>query len=214
MAGEGERPRPSVAAVLLAAGLSRRMGPENKLLLPVAGEPMVRRCARALVESGVTSVTVVLGHEGEFVAAALAGLPVTFTRNADYYDGRTSSVRAGLAAAPDADGHLMALADQPMLTGADIDQLLALFAGVPAGSALVPCYRRRRGNPVIMPGDARAAIMLSGDAFGCREFLDSFPDRVVYRDVDSPGVVADIDTPQAYQSWREARLIAADRSSS
>ncbi len=74
---------PSVSAVLLAAGESRRMGGRNKLLLPIGGEPQVRRAARALLGSKLVEVIAVLGHAHEDVAAALAGLPLATVLNPD-----------------------------------------------------------------------------------------------------------------------------------
>ena len=83
-----------VSAILLAAGESRRMGDVNKLLLKVEGEAMVRRVARALIDSRADEVVVVLGHQAEAVGQALDGLAVQTVVNADYRDGQMSSMRA------------------------------------------------------------------------------------------------------------------------
>ena len=85
-----------VSAVLLAAGQSRRMGADNKLLLPIDGEPVVRRTARQLLGAGLEEVVVVLGHEADSVSGALDGLAVRAVVNPDYRDGQMTSVRAGL----------------------------------------------------------------------------------------------------------------------
>ena len=83
-----------VPAILLAAGESRRMGDVNKLLLKVEGEAMVRRVARALIDSRADEVVVVLGHQAEAVGQALDGLEVRRVVNADYRDGQMNSMRA------------------------------------------------------------------------------------------------------------------------
>ncbi len=86
-----------VAAVILAAGASTRMG-RNKLLLPVDGEAMVHRAARRALAAGLAPVVVVLGHESERVRAALADLDVTFATSPDSTGPTSVSLHAGLAA--------------------------------------------------------------------------------------------------------------------
>jgi molybdenum cofactor cytidylyltransferase len=76
-----------VAAVLLAAGLSSRMGGRNKLLIEIGGEPLVRRSARTYLAAGA-DVHVVLGHEAGAVRVALAGLPLTFVENPNFAVGQ------------------------------------------------------------------------------------------------------------------------------
>ncbi len=187
-----------VAAVLLAAGSSRRMNGANKLLLPVAGEPMIRRMARTLLASRVTSVTVVTGHEAERVAAALEGLPVRLVRNERHADGQMTSVRSGVLAATAADGWLICLGDQPALTAADIDHLVEAFAQAPPGRILVPLWQGRRGNPIILPASARAEVEAGGVNFGCRNLIRRHPERVHTLEAQSAAVLADVDTPAAY----------------
>lgn len=86
-----------MAAVILAAGASRRMG-SNKLLLPVDGEPMVRRAVRRALAAGLSPVVVVLGHESARVRAALDGLAVSFAESPDPTGPTSASLHAGLRA--------------------------------------------------------------------------------------------------------------------
>ncbi|MCG8421946.1 MAG: NTP transferase domain-containing protein, partial [Proteobacteria bacterium] len=90
-----------VGAIVLAAGRSSRMGAENKLLLPVSGEPMVRHPVDAAFGAGLSPVVVVTGHEVEAVRAALAGKPVRFAHNPDFATGLSSSLGRGIAAMDD-----------------------------------------------------------------------------------------------------------------
>jgi molybdenum cofactor cytidylyltransferase len=109
------RPAPRIAAILLAAGESRRMG-TNKLLLPVAGEPLVRRACRVALGAGLHSL-VVPGHESERVRAALAGLDCRFALNADVGGPLSSSLHRGLECLPaDAEGAVVMLADMVNVT--------------------------------------------------------------------------------------------------
>jgi len=112
--------RTIVAAVVLAAGSSTRMG-QNKLLLDLGGETVVRRAVRAAVEAGVDKVVVVLGHEAERVGAALAGLPCLTVINADHAEGVGTSLRLGVSkAAAEAGAIVVVLADMPFVTPAMI----------------------------------------------------------------------------------------------
>jgi len=184
----------TIAAIVLAAGRSSRMAPCNKLLEPVGGEPLVRRVAGVVLESGARPILVVTGYEAPHVAAALAGLDLTIVANPDYADGLSTSLRAGLEALPSGiDGTLICLGDMPQV---DTEVLSALTASFTGESAIcVPVYRGRRGNPVLWGRRYFAEIMtLSGDA-GARPLLARHREHVVEVEVASDGIFADVDTP-------------------
>lgn len=108
--------RPRLAAVVLAAGSSTRMG-RNKLLLELGGETLVRRAVRAALGGGVDEVVVVLGHQEPEVRAELLGLPCTFVLNPDHAEGAGTSVRTGVRqVAADTDAIVVMLADMPFVT--------------------------------------------------------------------------------------------------
>ncbi len=116
--------RARLAAVVLAAGSSTRMG-RNKLLLELGGETLVRRAVRAAVGAGVDQVVVVLGHQEPQVRAELLGLPCTFVLNPDHAEGAGTSVRTGVRqVAADTDAIVVMLADMPFVT-ADMIATLA-----------------------------------------------------------------------------------------
>ncbi|TCS63102.1 nucleotidyltransferase family protein [Varunaivibrio sulfuroxidans] len=198
----------SITAVLLAAGRSRRFGSENKLLADMGGAPMVRRTAERLCAGKAARVVVVVGHEGDRVAAALAGLPVAVVRNARHRDGLASSVRAGLAAVDgDAAGAMMCLADQPLLEPEHYNALIDAFAARP-GRILVPYFEGKRGNPVILPAAILGAVLgtaLEGGAdSGFRVFIDAHPDWVDRLEMGSPAYTIDFDTPRALAALDKA----------
>jgi molybdenum cofactor cytidylyltransferase len=119
--------RPRVAAVVLAAGSSSRMG-RNKLLLDLGGETMVRRAVRAAIGGGVDEVVVVLGHDEQLVRAELAGLPCTPVVNPDHAEGAGTSVRTGVRqVAAVADALVVVLADMPYVTAEMIATLVARY---------------------------------------------------------------------------------------
>ena len=185
---------PQVSGLLLAAGESRRMGATNKLLLELEGEPLVRRAARVLLASGLGQIVVVLGHERERVAAALEGLALSSVVNPDYAHGQMSSVHVGLGAlGGPAAGVMICLADQPLLTPADVDALIAAFAGRGAKSIVVPVFEGRRGNPIVLAQEHRGAILEANRNLGCKHLVTRNPELVLSVAWANDHVVRDLD---------------------
>jgi molybdenum cofactor cytidylyltransferase len=193
-----------IAAIVLAAGRSTRMGEANKLLADIGGTPMVRRVVEAALASRARSVLVVVGHQSEEVRGALAGLDVTFVANADYAAGLSTSLKAGIAAVPEtAAGALVLLGDMPGIRADHIDRLIAAFkaAGTPE-AIVVPVHGGRRGNPVLWPRARFAEIMqLEGDA-GARRLLAEHPGAVREVDLGTEAIFVDVDTPEALVKLR------------
>jgi molybdenum cofactor cytidylyltransferase len=188
-----------VIAVILAAGLSARMAPQNKLLLDFGGEPLVRRLAREAVSSKAAKVFIVIGHDRWNVRKAIAGLPVTTVENPDYTESQMTSVRAGVLAAPEAAGYLIIPGDMPLLTGADFDRLIARFDELGGEKAVVPFDETERGNPIVIPGWSREEMYRRGINFGCRNLLINFPELVSPFRTAEPQFFQDCDTPEAYR---------------
>ncbi len=187
---------PKVAALILAAGLSRRMGKANKLLAEIDGAPMVARVADAVLASKASLVLVVTGHEAERVGAALAGRRLGLVHNPDYAEGLSSSLRRGLAALPgDADGVLVCLGDMPRVTAGHIDSIIAAFNPLEGRAICVPTCRGKWGNPVLFarqffPEMAR----LKGDA-GARHLIGQHHEMVAEVEMGDEAVLIDVDSP-------------------
>jgi molybdenum cofactor cytidylyltransferase len=194
---------PKVAALVLAAGRSTRMGGPNKLLEEVGGVPVVRRVVEALSASGITDITLVTGHMPEAIAAA-AGPGVTRAAyNPDYAEGLSTSLRAGLAhVPPDVDAVLVALGDMPGLTPALVGQIVAAFDPAHGRAIVVPTAEGRRGNPVLWANRFRDELKtLQGDV-GARHLLGIHGNVVADVPVTGEGVLLDVDTPEALASAR------------
>jgi molybdenum cofactor cytidylyltransferase len=197
------RQAPRIAALVLAAGRSTRMGRENKLLADVGGVSIVRRVVETALASSAAPIHVVVGHQAADVKAALAGLDVTYVESAHFTDGLSASLRAGLAALPDdIDGALVMLGDMPEIAPDLIDRLIAAFAPKEGRSIVVPCANSKRGNPVLWAKSFFAEMAeVSGDT-GAKHLLGAHADEVV-EIAANQAVHADIDTPAALSALRQ-----------
>ena len=187
-----------ICALVLAAGRSQRMGTQ-KLLLPVGGQPMIARIVDQLLASPIDRVFAVIGPDGDRIAAALAGRPVTFVVNADEQGEMLSSVRCGLAALPqECTAALVVLGDQPGLTANVVAQLLRAFQTADRG-IVVPTADGRRGHPLLVALRYRDEILTSYDAVGLRGLLQAHPEDVYEVEVGTPRILEDLDTPQDFE---------------
>jgi molybdenum cofactor cytidylyltransferase len=186
----------SVAAIVLAAGSSRRMGPANKLLTHWRGRSLVRHVARTAVNSLAVETIVVTGHESEVVARELDGLKIRIVDNPHFADGLSSSLATGINALAEAQaGAVILLADMPMLHIDTLNKLIEAFEETKGMSICVPVCGGRRGNPVVWPSQFFPEILqLSGDR-GARDLLKTHKDRVREVNFIDSGVLIDIDSP-------------------
>ncbi len=205
-------PPREIAVIVLAAGQSRRMGKRNKLLEPVAGEPMVRhavRAAAAAAEGGLP-VVVVTGHERSKVEASLAGFDVAFTHNPDYGAGLSTSLARGVAALPSGvEGAIVCLADMPGVRARHLRRLREAFDPGAGAAICVATRRGKRGNPVLFASRFFAEMCdVEGDV-GARHLIGAYADLV--REVEMPddGVLLDIDSPGALRAYRSGAMAGA-----
>jgi molybdenum cofactor cytidylyltransferase len=198
---------PKVSAVVLAAGLSSRMGGPHKLLLDVGGQPMLRRVVEAVLAVQPAEVVVVTGFRAPEITAALDGLAVRFVDNPAYADGQPGSVVAGVRVLTAlCDAVMIVLGDQPLLTPASLARLIAAFRTVPEGrSILVPTSGGQRGNPVLFAARHIPAIQAGRMKLGCRRLIETYPDQVALIEMADDAFTQDCDTPEDYAAM-QARL--------
>jgi molybdenum cofactor cytidylyltransferase len=187
-----------VAALVLAAGRSQRMGAANKLLAMVDGKPIVAHVVDRLVDSGLARIVIVTGHQAEAVAAALAGRPVAFVHNADYAAGMAASIRTGIGAlGAEASGAMICLGDMPRVAAGTLRALRDAFDPDGGNGICVPVHGGRRGNPVIWAERFFPELAaLHGDVGGRTLFADH-EEEIAEVPVDDPAIFLDIDTQDA-----------------
>ena len=187
---------PTVAAIVLAAGRGTRFGDDPKLLAELDGKPLVRHAVETALAAHLPTM-VVLGHRAADIRTALADLTVGFVGNPAYADGLSTSLKAGFAALPmGPEAAIVLLGDMPMLDRELLSRLIATWDKAGRPSAVIPVAEGRRGNPVLLSRRLAPAIAtLTGDS-GAGLLLRSVAD-VVEMPVETPGVLIDIDTPDA-----------------
>jgi CTP:molybdopterin cytidylyltransferase MocA len=181
-----------VAAVLLAAGESRRLG-RPKQLLPHGGQPLLRVLATEIVSSQCESTAVVLSGRDPAVRACLEGLPVAILVNAESAEGMASSIRRGVAWASRerADGVLLMVCDQPALTREHVDRLLDARS---AGTRIVASrYEGGLGVPALFSREMFGALLALRGDMGARKLIQAEEGVLA---VDWPAGAVDIDTPE------------------
>lgn len=193
-----------VAAIVLAAGESARMGRPKPLLPWERGQTVIEAIAARLVALRLAEIVIVTGHRAADVARAVGWLPVRVVHNPDYRQGEMiSSVQAGLRALPqEIAACLVVMGDQPALSVRVVDQVLLAY-GRGCGEIVAPVYEGQRGHPVLF--DCRYwPELLALEAGAPRDVIARYPDRLHLVPVDDDSILRDIDTPEDYR--RERRL--------
>jgi len=193
-----------VSAVVLAAGMSSRMGERFKLLLDVNGQPMIRRTASNVLAVGPVETIVVTGYRADKIEAALAGLSVRFVHNENHREGQPTSVAAGVRALTSfCQAVMVVLGDQPLVAPDDLRALIDAYATVERESILVPHHAGKRGNPILFAARHIPAVVTGGLNVGCRHLIETHADQVARLEFASDVYTFDCDTPDDY-----ARLLA------
>jgi molybdenum cofactor cytidylyltransferase len=187
-----------VAAIVLAAGRSTRMGAVNKMLAEIGGKPLVRIAAEQAVASRAQPVIVVTGHEREKVEAALKGLPVRLVHNRDFSEGLGTSLKTGIAAVPEeADAAIVCLGDMPQVDATLINRLIGAFDPERGALVVVPSIEGRRGNPVVWSRRFFHDLMAIQGDIGARHLIGNYAEAVVEVPVVGEAALTDVDTPES-----------------
>jgi molybdenum cofactor cytidylyltransferase len=191
----------NVAALVLAAGRSSRMGGPNKLLAEIGGRPLVRIAVEEALGSRARPIFVVTGHQRERVEAALKGPPVTLVHNPHFADGLGTSLKAGIAALPaEADGVIVCLGDMPQVDAALIDRLIAAFDPDHGALVVMPTIDGKRGNPVVWARRFFPDLMAVEGDVGARHLIGRYAEAVAEVPVAGNAALTDIDTPEAFEA--------------
>lgn len=194
---ELDKPLPAIAGLMLAAGSSSRAGSINKLLVNVAGVPMVRCIAESLLDSKLESLQVVTGHENTRVETALDGLGLQLHYCPSYRMGMAHSLSHGISRLPVCDAVLVCLSDMPHITAELINFLIDSVGSQASEVIAVPVFQGTRGNPVMVGKVFFDSLLQHDGDTGARFLMKEYPDRVVEIEVPENSVLTDYDTAEA-----------------
>jgi molybdenum cofactor cytidylyltransferase len=194
----GNEQKSGVSAIVLAAGMSRRMG-TPKQLLRMGGETILERTLRNVRTSAVSEIVLVLGHAAADVEKEISSERVKIVHNQEYQQGMGTSLRTGLAAVnPETNAALVVLADQPFVRPETLNKLIACHEES-RPQIIIPLYKGFRGNPVLLDRVVFPELSaLSGDV-GCRAIFGSHTENIRKLEVDDVGILLDIDSPEEYR---------------
>jgi len=188
---------PEIWAIILAAGESGRMQ-TNKLLLPFHGKTMIETVIDHVRQADIDQILVVLGAFSDELLPVVSCLPVKHCCNNEYKKGMLSSVQRGLRNVPaDLDAVLIFLGDQPAIP-VEVTRMLIREYRKSEKRIVIPVYKGRRGHPLLIDGKYRHIIGKLDHAVGLRDLLHKYPEDVLEVNVESPGILKDIDTPEDY----------------
>jgi molybdenum cofactor cytidylyltransferase len=193
-----QTPSPFISGILLAAGLSSRMG-EPKQLLPFGESTIVETVVDSMLGAKFNEVIVVVGHCGAQVRAQLGTRPVRIVFNSDYREGMLTSAQTGIRTLQGNEAFALMLVDQPFITSDLIDQVVSAYTQTNKGIAL-PSYNYKRGHPVIFHQRyAREILALDAESGGVRTLFKKYEDDIHYVTVDTDRVLRDIDYREDYE---------------
>jgi molybdenum cofactor cytidylyltransferase len=210
-ASTGVRPAPGgpplVSAIVLAAGGSTRLG-RPKQLLDYRGTTLLRHSVSQALASRCHPVIVVLGADEERCRQELDGLDVHVALNPDWAEGMGSSIRVGVAAldavAPETEAVLLMLCDQPLVTGARLDELVRRFAETgPPGATVASEYGGQPGVPALFPRARFGELARLDGAGGAKRLLRGDPSAPLVT-VPCPEAVVDVDTAADYEALSQS----------
>jgi CTP:molybdopterin cytidylyltransferase MocA len=194
----------TIAAVILAAGASSRMGTPKALLDAGGGESFLDHLAGTFLDAGC-AVYVVLGEQAEAIEqASHRSGTVTFVRNPNPSRGQLSSLQCGLRAVePDVEAIFFTPVDAPGISLETILVLKDLLAGM---DFAIPIYEGKRGHPVLMRAACAAQFLAPPEAASARDILHSRRAATRFVEVADPAILDDIDDPETYGAWRSGVL--------
>lgn len=188
-----------IAAIVLAAGKSERMG-RPKALLPLDGSTFLQHLYDLLKNFSLGEVRVVLGSQAEEIKAGINIPETDIVINPDYEKGMLSSFQAGLVAlqkkAPEA--VILCPVDHPNISVSLIELIIGNFHSSKA-EIIIPTRGGRRGHPVLFAGSLFGELLSAPLDVGARYVIHKFPEKVLEVETDEPGVIQDIDAPEDYR---------------
>ncbi|MDH5476591.1 MAG: nucleotidyltransferase family protein [Cyclobacteriaceae bacterium] len=193
-----------VSAIILAAGLSRRMGSDNKLFLSYNGKTIIEWVIDNISNSQAYEIIIVASELSYERLKKFTSNNVSIVNNFEYKRGMTSSIQAGVqTVSKDSNGYMVCLGDQPTLDTETYNQIINAFSvAFPENkkSIVVPFYKEVKGNPVTFSSYYNSSILNHTAPEGCKEIIDENKSHLIKLSIESNAILNDIDTKDDYDA--------------
>ena len=193
-------PEYPISIIVLAAGQSTRMGAQNKLLLPFAGKPLLQVVLDMLAPMPVLEKLVVVNPQEKDIRTLIDAQKFRLVLNPDFTEGISASIKYGVWASSDATlGYLFYLADMPLIKPHTLLTLLQKFDSAHPRNIMIPVFKGKRGNPVLIGRAYREKLLqLKGDV-GARKLISEIDtSHIIEVPVKDEGILLDVDNREAY----------------
>ncbi len=189
--------------ILLAAGLSRRMGNANKLLLPVKNSTIVQTTLENILTADIGNIIVVIGYEADKMKKILENYPtISIVENKFYEQGMTSSIQTGVKnLKPQNKGLMICLSDMLFIESEEYRQIANFFLDASKENDKIivqPEFKQMIGNPIVFSDYYLNEILSHGAPEGCREIIRKHKDRLKKITMSSNNILKDIDNMEEY----------------
>jgi molybdenum cofactor cytidylyltransferase len=187
-----------IVGVILAAGESKRMG-QPKALLKIGEHTFLDHIALSLAASQINLVYAVLGNQAEIIQSSLKkNIPIV--HNPNYQEGQLSSLKAAIERIQfeNCDGVLVALVDHPLISSGIVRRMVEAFYSSKK-KIIIPTLHGKRGHPVLYSRELFEEILAIPPGVGANAVRQAYRDHTLELEVDDPGVLIDIDTPEDYE---------------
>lgn len=192
--------------IVLAAGMSRRMGKENKLLLPFGGSTVIETTITNILKAEIGTITVVTGHEAEAVQAVLEKYPLSIVHNSAFGTGMTSSIQTGVKSCSNNLPYMICLSDMSLLQSVDYQYIKTQFLDIFKSddkAIVVPIFNQKRGNPVVFSNFYKNDILSLTYTEGCKPIVQAHTDSVHFVEMSNDAILKDMDTMEDYLNLKK-----------
>ena len=186
-----------ISAILLAAGQSKRMNGENKLIKEIQGTPLIKHSVKNIFASSIDELIVVLGHQKETIEKLInKNEKIKFVFNKDFESGIASSIKTGLNNLSEkTEAFFICLGDMPMVNPNIYNQLIK---SINKREIIVPTYKNQQGNPVLFAKSMKEKIInIAGDV-GAKKILELNKDKILNLEINDQCVTKDFNTQDSF----------------
>ena len=188
-----------ISAILLAAGQSKRMGGENKLVKKIHGMPLIQLSVKNILNSSIDELIIVLGHQKEIIEKLInKNEKIKFVFNKNFESGMASSIKTGLDhLSNNTESFFISLGDMPMVNASIYNQLIK---SKDSKEIIVPTYKGQQGNPVLFSESMKEKIIeITGDA-GAKKILNLNKNKILNIEINDHCVIRGFNTQDDFAS--------------